>query len=66
MFKKNIGTKDRVIRLVIAIILLGYAAWQKSMICLAAGLFTLYEAVASWCIMYQILGKSSCPINKKK
>jgi hypothetical protein len=66
MFKKNIGTKDRVIRLVIAIMLLGYAAWQSSWIALAAGIFTLYEALASWCIMYQILGKSSCPINKKK
>lgn len=58
--KKNIGTKDRLIRLAIAILLLAYAFWQKSYIAGAAGLFTLYEAAASWCVLYQLLGKSSC------
>ncbi len=65
MFKKNIGTKDRIVRLIIAIFLLGYAAWQSSYIALAAGIFTLYEALTSWCIMFQMLGKSSCSIKPK-
>jgi hypothetical protein len=63
--KKNIGTADRLIRLAIAILLFAYAWWQWSWIALVAALFTLYEALASWCILYQILGKNSCPIEKK-
>ena len=58
--KKNIGTTDRIIRLIIALLLFAYAAWQWSVIGLIFGLFTLYEALASWCILYQILGKTSC------
>lgn len=64
--KSNIGKKDRIIRLVIAIALFAYAAFQKSYLALGAAIFTVYEALAGWCILYQILGKSSCPISKKK
>lgn len=64
--KKNIGTKDRLIRLAVALLLFGYAFWQSSWIAFAAGLFTLIESLFSWCILYQILGKSSCPIKPKK
>jgi hypothetical protein len=63
--KKNIGTGDRLLRFAIAILLLGYAWWQISWIALAFAIFTLYEAVASWCVLYQILGKNSCDINRK-
>jgi hypothetical protein len=63
--KKNIGTTDRIIRLIIAILLLIYAWWQSSWIALGFSLFTFYEAIASWCILYQLLGKSSCPIDKE-
>lgn len=62
--RKNIGTVDRLIRLIIALLLLGYAYWKMSWIALIFGLFTLGEAVFSWCILYQLLGKSSCPIKK--
>lgn len=62
---KNIGTPDRLFRLAIAILLLIYAWWQSSWIALGFSLFTFYEALASWCILYQILGKNSCPIKKK-
>jgi len=65
---KNIGTTDRLIRLAIAIALLIYAWWAGSWIALAFSLFTFYEALASWCVFYQLIGKSSCPIdnsNKK-
>lgn len=66
LMKKNIGTFDRLIRLAIGIILLAYAWWQSSWIALAAALFTFYEALAGWCILYQLIGKSSCPINQDK
>lgn len=62
--QKNIGTPDRLLRLAIAIVLLIFAYWYSSWILLGFGLFTLYEAVASWCVLYQLLGRNSCPIDK--
>lgn len=62
--KQNIGTKDRVIRFVIGVILCIYAWLQSSWIALAVASFTFYEALASWCIIYQILGKNSCPVEE--
>jgi hypothetical protein len=63
--KKNIGFTDRMIRLAISVAFFGLAWWYSSWILLAIALFTLYEAVAGWCALYQILGKNSCPIDRK-
>ena len=63
--KKNIGTKDRLVRLSLALILLILAWLFHSWIILAIGLFVLYEAAAGWCIYYYLTGKNTCPINKK-
>ncbi len=59
--KKNIGKPDRILRLIVGILLLGWAYWQMSWVLLVLGLFTLFEAFMSWCILYQILGRNSCP-----
>ncbi len=59
--KKNIGKPDRILRLIAGILLLVWAYVQMSWVLLILGLFTLFEAYMSWCILYQILGKSSCP-----
>jgi hypothetical protein len=64
--KKNIGTPDRLIRLTIGILLLLFAYWKMSWIVLIFALFTLFEAFMSWCALYQLLGKNSCPLKKKK
>lgn len=63
--KKNIGTMDRILRFILACVLFALALWLKSWILAAIGLFTLYEAIFSWCILYQMIGKNSCPISKK-
>jgi hypothetical protein len=60
--KKNIGTPDRLLRLAIAIVLLFFAWYSSSWLLLAASLFTFYEAFAGWCVLYQLLGKNSCPL----
>ena len=64
--KKNIGTLDRIFRLTIGVFLLAFAWWQTSFIALGLALFTFYEAFASWCILYQLIGKNTCPINKSE
>lgn len=63
--KKNIGTKDRLLRAIVAIILFIIAYWQASSIAFIFALFTLYEAVASWCLFYHLIGKNSCPTDNK-
>lgn len=63
--KKNLGKPDRLLRLAIAIAILIYAYWKGSWIALAASAFVFFEAYMSWCILYQLLGKSSCPIHRK-
>jgi hypothetical protein len=59
--KRNIGTPGRLFRLAIAIALLGLAFYRHSWLLGLAGLFVLYESLAGWCILYQLLGKNSCP-----
>lgn len=63
--KKNINTSGRIFRLAIGILLLICALATMSWILLAAALFVLFEALMSWCVVYQILGKNSCPVKKK-
>ncbi|MBI2742401.1 MAG: DUF2892 domain-containing protein [Chlamydiales bacterium] len=65
-FKKNIGTPDRLVRLAIALLLLVYAYWKMSWIALIFSTFVFFESFMSWCLLYQILGRSTCPLKKKK
>jgi len=62
--KKNIGTRDRLIRLFLSGVFFVFALWFSSLLALALGIFTLFEALAGWCILYQLLGKSSCTRQK--
>lgn len=63
MLKKNINTPGRILRLAIAITFLIFAIWQKSWISLIISVFVFFEALMSWCVIYQLLGKNSCPLN---
>ena len=62
--QKNIGPKDRFFRFIIAIFLFALAIWWESWIIAIFAFFVLYESLASWCLLYQLLGKNSCPIKK--
>ena len=64
--KPNIGTNDRIVRLIIGVVLISLALIYKSAFMALAGLFSIYEAVSSWCVFYQILGKNTCPIKNPK
>ena len=60
---KNIGTWDRLIRLVIGAVLLLWAmttTWSLILIFLSG--FAIFEALFSWCGFYAALGKNTCPI----
>ena len=65
--KKNIGTFDRVIRLIIGAILivaLFFVDANVMKIILAfLGIFCFYEALIGWCAFYALIGKRTCPIS---
>lgn len=64
--RNNIGMPDRIARFLIGVLVLAGAITQKSTGLALIGLFTLYEAVAGWCILYQLLGINTCSLNKRK
>lgn len=66
--KKNMGTMDRALRIGLGIVLLilsFYSTGWMTAILVVAGIFCLYEGAASWCVVYQLLGKNTCPIKRK-
>ena len=66
---KNIGTPDRLARLVIGLVLIAAGSFLGiainfilGSIIILAGLFCVYEAVVGWCALYSLLGKNTCPV----
>jgi hypothetical protein len=60
---KNIGTRDRLLRLGIGIALLLWAittSWNPLLIFFSG--FTLFEALFSWCGLYAAMGKNTCAV----
>ena len=63
--KRNIGTIERVIRIVLGLILIGLTitgylgAWGW------LGAVPLATGLIGWCLPYQLLGFSTCKINTK-
>ena len=61
--KKNVGTADRIIRLIagIVIIILGlvYQSWWG-----VIGIIPILTAAAGWCPPYTLLGINTCRIKK--
>jgi hypothetical protein len=62
MLKKNIDRRGKMIRFITAILLLLLAIWLRSWIFFFVSLFVFFEALMNWCVVYQLLGKSSCPV----
>lgn len=65
--KKNIGTTDRIVRLILGMLLISSVfivsggIWLK--IALGVfGLFVIAEAVSGWCVLYKLLGRNTCPV----
>jgi hypothetical protein len=64
--KKNIGTTDRIVRLLIAIVcfvavFMGGNSYIKIILSVLS-IFTLYESLFGWCAFYALIGKNTCPI----
>ena len=64
--KKNIGTGDRVTRLLIGLMCF-VGAWFVAVmwfqvVLVALGVFSVYEALVGWCAVYRLIGRNTCPI----
>jgi len=60
---KNIGKKDRLLRLAIGAVLLIWAittSWSPSLLFFSG--FAFFEAIFSWCGFYAAIGKNTCPV----
>ena len=66
MFTPNIDKSGRILRFVIAVLLLVYAIGYGSWLALLGSIFVFFEALRGWCALYQLLGKNSCPIDPKE
>jgi hypothetical protein len=62
--QKNIGSFDRIQRVIIAILFLaiGIAVPRVAIFSFLVTGFCLFEAIFSWCGFYAAIGKSTCPI----
>lgn len=63
--KKNIGTVDRMARIVLGIGLLSLTLVGPKTLWGLVGIVPILTAFASYCPFYPILGISTCPIDKK-
>ena len=64
--KKNIGTIDRIVRVILGVmacIAIFFVSGLGFKIALAIlGIFSIVEAVISRCALYALLGRNTCPI----
>jgi hypothetical protein len=68
MFKTNVGTVDRVLRIVVGVALLawffldqGTGFWHYAKL---IGIVPILTAVMGSCPLYTVLGMSTCPMNR--
>ena len=67
MFKNNVGTIDRAIRVILGLVLLGLffvfpdAGWRWALL---IGVVPLLTGLVGTCPLYSILGFSTCPVKR--
>ncbi len=64
MMKKNIGKIDRLIRVIAGLVIVYFAVQAGSWWGLV-GVVLLFTATTEFCLMYKLLGKSTCTTHKK-
>ncbi len=64
---KNIGTADRILRFIMGLILVGLIIFVVNTLVVKVILgiiaaFCFFQALMSWCALYQLMGKNTCPM----
>jgi len=61
--KQNIGTVDRLIRVILGLVIITVGLYFESWWGLV-GLLPIFTALIGWCGLYKVLGISTCKIKK--
>ncbi|MDE2383122.1 MAG: DUF2892 domain-containing protein [Alphaproteobacteria bacterium] len=64
----NVGSLDRVVRVVLGLALVAWAIWGTDAWHMVgwAGLILIATAAISWCPIYRVIGASTCPAPAKR
>ncbi len=62
--EKNVGKTDKMIRLVIGAVLIVLAFVWNCWICLIVGLLLVASGILQRCLLYKLMGKSTCEAKK--
>ncbi len=63
MFRTNVGNADRILRILVGIILIGFAVTGKIGVWGYIGIVPLLTGLLRTCPAYSLLGLSTCPRN---
>lgn len=61
---KNVGTIDRIVRIIAGLVLIGIALTQPGAWWGWIGVVPLVTALVGWCPAYRLLGMRTCPVEK--
>jgi len=61
---KNVGTIDKVLRIVVGLAIIAYGVFSQSLVGII-GIVPLGTALIGWCPLYPILGISTCSKNEE-
>ncbi len=62
---KNVGSIDKVLRIIIGLVLLSLVFIGPKIIWGWLGLIPLFTGLFGFCPIYKLLGLNTCPINSK-
>lgn len=65
MFKTNVGTIDRILRVVVGLVLIALVFVGPKTAWGWVGLIPLATGLMRTCPLYSILGMSTCPLNRR-
>ncbi len=63
---KNIGTIDKVIRVVVGSLIVGYGLFVGSYFLIVLGAIPLLTSLFGFCPMYALFGKTTCSIGDRE
>lgn len=65
MFDRNMGSLDRIIRLILALIIIVFAIFLELYPLIIVSLLLILTVVTSFCGVYKLFGLSTCKTNLK-
>lgn len=65
MFKVNEGNTDRIVRIILGIVLIVLGLATSQLLLAIVGLVPLLTGLSGFCLIYRLLGISTCPVENK-